>query len=288
MLDGSLTPGDETNIGNAENNNNNHLMVKLLCGGDAFLTGNKARQPMLLKKGGKKLRTTTAATTQQLNHQHQKHARITPIIRLFDHNNNTTGLTSNKAASQSGTEPAAVTQTVLSLHPLKQGARKDVLKSKGGRLDRGPGQTGGHTIHNLPRHDHLASQNVNNHGHKPKTASQTPGAPRAKKRHDHHHSSPNKTCSPHQPPSQEQKRPLHASNNVKTVSAPPPAETTTEYLKDGEKVYAGAKFSEPPSPSVLPKPPSHWVGENRPHHGHQSREQMAVQLKSLLKVQDVP
>ncbi|XP_054482674.1 proline-rich nuclear receptor coactivator 1-like [Anoplopoma fimbria] len=104
--------------------------------------------------------------------------------------------------------------------------------------------------------------------HKPKQG-QSPGSAHSAKKKDN--GSPNKPVTFH---------PLHASDNVK------PAEAAPECLKDGEKVYAGAKFSEPPSPSVLPKPPSHWVGEKEPQQSNQSREQMTVHLKSLLKVQD--
>lgn len=105
MLDGSAA-----NIGNVENNNPGSL----LSGGD----GVKAR----LKKGGRKLRP--------------KAPRHGPNIRLTDHNNNnnaTTNKNNNNTSSStltasSANKPAAQPADTepLTLHHLKQGAKKEV------------------------------------------------------------------------------------------------------------------------------------------------------------------
>uniref|UniRef100_A0A672JWR3 Proline-rich nuclear receptor coactivator 1 n=1 Tax=Sinocyclocheilus grahami TaxID=75366 RepID=A0A672JWR3_SINGR len=55
-----------------------------------------------------------------------------------------------------------------------------------------------------------------------------------------------------------------------------------ELSSEAEKTYAG-----PPSPRVLPKPPSHWVGEDALQQ-HCSKEQISVHLKTLLKVRAEP
>lgn len=56
--------------------------------------------------------------------------------------------------------------------------------------------------------------------------------------------------------------------------------------------YAGCKFTEPPLPSALPPPPQHWMQQpharapvGTPCAAQQSGDQLANQLKLMLKVQ---
>jgi hypothetical protein len=82
---------------------------------------------------------------------------------------------------------------------------------------------------------------------------------------------------------------------MRSPSIPIPLQPFTGFFN-----YAGAKFSEPPSPKVLPKPPSHWfadddscdssssdssVNENRDPLMSSKCSEMAYQLKLMLNVQ---
>lgn len=50
--------------------------------------------------------------------------------------------------------------------------------------------------------------------------------------------------------------------------------------------YAGAKFSSPPPPSVLPKPPSHWITSPFKHNFDVDRATaMSQHLRMLLRVE---
>lgn len=108
MLDAAQANGDE---GSVENNNPRSP----LSGGDGLNLGNKARQA-LLKKGGKKLR---------LPHHH-KAPRSGPGIRLADHNNNNNTLAVPTGNRQPGSELPVGTQSILTLHQLNQGLKKEV------------------------------------------------------------------------------------------------------------------------------------------------------------------
>uniref|UniRef100_A0A4W5NBC5 Proline-rich nuclear receptor coactivator 1 n=1 Tax=Hucho hucho TaxID=62062 RepID=A0A4W5NBC5_9TELE len=230
----------------------------------------KPRQAML-KKGGRKLRSTTLVW--QRTHQ-QKPMRNNPM-RLADNN--------NVAVSKSPVLSAELA-TSLTLHNLKQGTKKELLKSKSGRVERATGPAG-QSVHNLNRHNQ-AAQNLNTRSHRSRHANAPGNALSVMKSHSSCHQKP--PSAHFQLLHREEKKHFNSADSAKIVNVFPAELVPEEELKDGEKIYAGAKFSEPPSPSVLPKPPSHWVGETVPQHSDHSREKMTFHLKSLLKVQDKP
>ncbi|MBN3276744.1 PNRC1 protein, partial [Polyodon spathula] len=247
----------------------------------AGANSNINKRQALLKKGGRKTRSTPAALQSRHHHPHrnQKHpslARKDPS-RFSDINNNNMGTGGKSTAdctSNTGRTPAS---TAITLHHQKQGAKKEVLKSKPVRTEKTP-FPGGLPMHSLNKYEHPV-QFLNTIKQKIKHSTPVKVSP-IKRNENGYQPSPASSLGI--------KIPLNPADYFKSVKVPEAESISEEDHKDGKKNYAGAKFSEPPSPSVLPKPPSHWVGDNTQEHSNPSRALMTVHLKTLLKLHALP
>ncbi|XP_043922924.1 proline-rich nuclear receptor coactivator 1 [Protopterus annectens] len=212
------------------------------------------------KKSSRRLRSNRYR--QHFHHPHP--LRPSPLGRNSNHyNNNNIGgrLAQAESSSNKGNEEASVYQ---------KHCRKEVLKSKTMKSEKHPH---GQPVHNLHKLEHPSNGSRQRNRHSMQLT-KGPCLLRSETSHHQHVSSEVHT--------KDVKKPLDNANDsfayVKKSSILPSVNS-----KEGDS-YAGAKFSDPPSPSVLPKPPSHWVGLTG-QHSDRRRELIAVHLKTLLKVQ---
>jgi len=85
-----------------------------------------------------------------------------------------------------------------------------------------------------------------------------------------------------------------SSHNITQDLSRQSPQPSTITNSNNESPYAGAKFSDPPSPKLLPKPPMHWVTassvQNKPvirfetNSGLNECDLMTNNLKLMLKV----
>ncbi|KAJ1151732.1 hypothetical protein NDU88_004512 [Pleurodeles waltl] len=154
--------------------------------------------------------------------------------------------------------------------------RKEVLKNKMGKLEKVTVTT---LTHGQPNQSSHKCEQLNTNRQKGK--SNLPTGKTAFSKRNENDSIQDSTF--YDALKKREKKPLHCADNLSEIQL----KKVNFFSEMGEKgiSYAGAKFSDPPSPSVLPKPPRHWVGTTPVHHSDQCKELMAFHLKTLLKVQ---
>ncbi|XP_061609484.1 proline-rich nuclear receptor coactivator 1-like [Phyllopteryx taeniolatus] len=254
---------DETHHGEAEVSKS-AAAAAVTGEGDAGGATNLANVKKKTKTTANRRRRKKKKPPLPLLHHHHHQQNPLRCSRLSDQHHSP-GLPASSAHQPASEQPGRTPGVVVTRHLLKQESKKELLRSKCGRLARGPAQPACPAARMLLKHEHLNST-VHARQHNQNAGQVQVQTPHRKNSNN----GANKPCLEHN----------NAKNTAERLKG-----WVAERLEEGEKVYAGAKFSEPPLPSVLPKPPSHWVRKNQSPK-RKSRELISVHLKSLLKVQD--